>query len=177
MTISFKSDCLPPSIKECQLLITADLATDIPLPSGSVLTSGIYHFTTMPFIDQLNKPVEISMEHCAKNIGNLHFVVAKENGKQKFEYIEGGTFEIDGTGRKIGRICVSSFSHWAIAWVSQLLGWFKGPGSVAYCGRVYYDDSQLNRTVHFVITKNLQLAKEVSHIYHACHNLLDFSLF
>lgn len=171
MTISFTSDCLPPSIKECQLLISADLATDIPLPSGSVLASGVYHITTIPFIDRFNKPVKISMEHCAKSIGNLHFVVAKENDKQKFEYIEGGTFEIDATGRKIGRICVSSFSNWAIVWVSQLWGWFTGADSVVYCGRVYYDDSGLSRTVHFVITKNLLLAKVVRHIYNACHNL------
>ena len=151
MTISFQSDCLPPNIKECVISISADMTTDIPLPSGSLLTSGVYNITTMPHIDQLNQPVEICMEHCANDIEHLRFVVAKDNGQQKFEYMEGGTFEIDAkTGRKIGRICVSNFSFWAI------LG-----GDISYCGRVYYEDSQLNRTIHFVITKDIKLAKNV----------------
>ena len=103
LTISFKSDCLPPSIKECQLIISADLNTDIPLPPGSLLTSGVYHIKTMSVINQLNQAVEICMEHCAKDIKNLYFVVAKEDGEHKFEHVKGGTFEIDASGRKIGR--------------------------------------------------------------------------
>ena len=161
MTISFQSDCLPPNIKECEISISGDLTTDIPLPSGSLLVSGVYHITTMPHIDQLNQPVEISMEHCADDIEHLHFVVAKDNGQRKFEFIEGGTFETDSrTGRKIGRIRVSSFSSWAtvLEWIT-VWRWFTRP--IEYCGRVYYEDSELNRTVHFVITKDLQLAKTV----------------
>ena len=160
MTISFQSDSLPPKMKECEFRITADLTTDIPLPSGSLLASGVYRIKTKPFIDQLNQPVEISMEHCANDISNLHFVVAKDNSQQKFEYMEGGRFEIDAkTGRMVGKISVSSFSTWATVWE-----WFTKP--VAYCGRVFYDDSESKRTFHFVITKDLQLAKNVrGHIH------------
>ena len=165
MTVSIQSDCLPPTMEGCELIISADMSTDIPLPFGSLLTSGIYHITTIPFIDQLNQPVEISMEHCANDIANLCFVVAKDNDQQKFEYMEGGTFEIDAkTGRKIGRIRVSSFSIWAIVYTAW--EWFTTP--VAYCGRVYYDDSKSDRTVHFVITKDLQLAKTVRVHIHSC---------
>ncbi|KAL5469233.1 hypothetical protein EMCRGX_G030458 [Ephydatia muelleri] len=159
MTISFQGDCLPPSMKECELQISADLTTDITLPSGSLLVSGVYHITTMPFIDQLNQPVEISMEHCATDTENLRFVVAKFKGQRQFECMEGGTFEIDATtGRKIGRIRVSSFSTWATAaWEWFKDKWFTR--SIAYCGIVYYEDSESKRKVHFVITKDLQLAK------------------
>ena len=175
LTISFKRDCLPPSIKECQLIISADLYTDIPLPHGSLLTSGVYHITTMPVINQLNQAVEICMEHCAKDIKNLYFVVAKEDGEQQFEHVEGGTFEIDASGRKIGRIYVSNFSSWAIVtYVTKVLGWFKKQDIVTYCGRVYYDDRGLNRIVHFVITRNLLLAREVSHIH--CAQKFDISI-
>ena len=161
MTISFQSDSLPPTMKECEIRISADLTTDIPLPSGSLLASGVYRIKTKPFIDQLNQPVEISMEHCAIDTENLRFVVAKCNGQRQFEYMEGGTFEIDATtGRKIGRIRVSSFSIWATATLTQ---------SIAYCGILYYEDSELKRTVHFVITKDLLLAnKVIGHSHSSC---------
>ena len=156
---------MPPTIKECKFQISVDLTT-VPLPPGSLLVSGVYHIETVPFIDQFNQPVEISMEHCANDIDNLRFVVAKDNSRRKFEYMEGGRFEIDSkTGRKIGRICVSSFSTLDIVW--EWITWFAG--CIAYCGRVYYDDSQSKRTVHFVITKNLQLAKHVRDHIHCAH--------
>ena len=168
ITISFQSDCLPPTMKKCKFSISAEMTTDIPLPFGSLLTSGVYHIATMPHIDQFNQPVEICMEHCANHISNLCFVVAKDNYQQKFEYRKGGTFEIDAkTGRKVGRIRVSTFSTWAIVleWI-PIWSWFTRP--IAYCGRVYYEDFELNRTVHFVITKDLQLAKDVRVHIHSC---------
>ena len=74
-----------------------------------------------------------------------------------------------------GRIYVSSFSSWAIVtYVTKVLGWFKKQDIVTYCGRVYYDDRGLNRIVHFVITKNLLLAREVSHIH--CAQNFDISI-
>ena len=220
LTISFKIDCLPPNLKKCEIFISADLTTDIPLPSRSLLVSGVYHITTIPFIDQLNQPIELSMEHCANDLNNLCFVVAKDQNQQKFEYMEGGTFEIEATtGRRIGRICVSSFSIWTT--VKRVWGWltgqdntsnepevnasitsnepevkasitFKEPevnsfitsnepevkasitsnepevkASISYCGSVYYDDSTFPyRNIHFVITKDLLLAKDVrTYIY------------
>ena len=187
LTISFKRDSLPSSIKECKLLISADLTTDIPLPSGSLLVSGVYHITTIPFIDQLNQPVELSMVHCANDFNNLCFVVAKECHEQTFKYLEGGRFEIDAkTGRKIGRISVSSFSIWTTVkqlpqtfwgWTHQAWEWLKKQDNISnepevkncmsYCGRVYYDDTTSSyRNIHFVITKNLPLAKDVrAHIH------------
>ena len=173
LTISFKSDCLPPNLKKCTLLISADLTTDIPLPSRSLLASGVYHITTIPPADQFNQPVEISMEHCANDFSHICFMVAKECGEQKFEYMEGGTFEIDAkTGRKIGRICVNSFSFFTV--VNQFWGWLTGQDNssnemkvencIAYCGRIYYEDiikPSYQRKVHFVITKDLSVAKEV----------------
>ena len=168
MTISFQSDCLPPTMKECELQISADLTTDIPLPSRSYLVSGVYHIATVPFIDKLNQPVEICMEHCADDIYNLHFVVAKDKSHRKFEYMEGGRFEIDAkTTRNIGKICVSSFSSWATVW--EWIAVWEWSRPIAYCGRVYYDDSESNRTVHFVITKDLQLAKNVRGHTHCAH--------
>ena len=57
-----------------------------------------------------------------KTLKNLYFVVAKEDGEHKFEHVKGGTFEIDESGRKIGRIYVSSFSNWAIVtYVTKVL--------------------------------------------------------
>ena len=177
LTISFKSDCLPPNLKKCEVFISADLTTDIPLPSGSLLVSAVYHITTIPFINQLNQPIEISMEHCANDLNNLCFVVAKDQNKQKFEYMEGGTFEAT-TGRRIGRICVSSFSIWTAVkrLPQQVWGWFtrlfntsdepEVKASISYCGRVYYDDTLSYRKIHFVITKDLPFAKHVrAHIY------------
>ena len=162
MTLSVRSDCLPPDIKECELSVSAYLTTDIPLPSESLLISGVYHITTMPFIDRLNQPIEISMDHCANDISHLSFVAAKEYGQQKFVYMEGGTFEIDTkTGRTIGRMCVSSFSFWAIVCVRQIWEWLT---SVGYYGGVYYDDTcttSSHRNISFVITKDLPLAKSV----------------
>ena len=202
LTISYKSDCLPSSINECKLSISANLTTDIPLPSGSVLVSGVYHITTMPFIDQLNQPVEICMEHCANDFNQLCFVVAKDQNQQNFEYMEGGRFEIDAkTGRRIGRICVSSFSGWA----QVLCGWFTGQDDsnepnnsnepneaetankpitnepkvenhLAYCGRLYYQNTELHqRKIWFVITKNLSFAAHVSD--HPAHSLIPDKLF
>ena len=84
LTISFKSDCLSPNLKRCEVFISADLTTDIPLPSHSLLVS-VYHITTTPFINQLNQPIEISMEHCANDLNNLCFMVAKDQYQQKFE--------------------------------------------------------------------------------------------
>ena len=193
MTISFKCDSLPPNINECKLSITAHLTTDIPLPTGSLLVSGIYHIATMPFIDNFNQPVEISMEHCAIDFNNLCFVIAKDYGERKFEYLEGGTFTID--GRSIGKICVNSFcslglakklltqwrqiSRWFTDW-SQVFGGFTGEGNtsneqtiertITYCGRLYYDDTESHRKVKFVITKDLALAEYVSfsHMYSSC---------
>ena len=129
LTISFKSDCLPPNLEKCEVFISADLTTDIPLPSRSLLVSGVYHITTIPFIDQLNQPIEISMEHCANDLNNLCFVVAKDQNQQNFEYMEGGKFEIEATtGRRIGRICVSSFSIWTTVkrLPQQVWGWLTG---------------------------------------------------
>ena len=183
LKISYKEDCLPSSIKECKLLTSADLTTDIPLPSGSLLVSGVYHITTIPFIDQLNQPIEMSMENCANDLNNLCFVIAKECTEQKFEYVEGGRFEIDAkTRRKIGRISVSSFSIWTTVkhlpqnvsgLMHQAWEWLKRRDNtsnelefkncMSYCGRVYYDDTKIfYRIIHFVITKDLQLAKDVS---------------
>ena len=170
MTIAFQSDSLPPTMKECELRISADLTTDIALPSGSQLVSGVYHIKTKPFIEQLNQPVEISMEHCATDTKNLRFVVAKCNGQRQFECMKGGTFEIDATtGRKFGRIRVSSFSIWATA----ALEWLKR--SIAYCGILYYEDSGLKRTVHFIITKNLRLANKVRGHSHLSCTFFDSS--
>ena len=86
MTISVKSDSLPPSIKECKVFILAHLTTDIPLPPGSLLTIGVFQITTIPFIDQLNQPIEMTMEHCSNDFSHLCFVVAKDCGQQTFKY-------------------------------------------------------------------------------------------
>ena len=179
LTISFKNDCLPPNLKKCKVFISADLTTDITLPSHSLLVSGVYHITTIPFIEQLNQPIEISMEHCANDLNNLCFVVAKDQNQHKFEYMEGGTFEIEATtGRRIGRISVSSFSIWTtvMRWPQQVWGWLtrqdntsdepEVKASISYCGRVYYDDTFSYRKIHFVITKDLPFAKHVrTYIY------------
>ena len=178
LTISFQSDCLPPNVKKCKLLISADLTTNISLPSHSLLVSGVYHITTIPFIDQLNQPIEISMKHCANDLNNLCFMVAKDQNQQKFEYMEGGTFEIEATtGRRIGRICVSSFSIWTTVkrfpqyiweWLTRQDSTSNEPEvktSISYCGKLYYDDT-IYRNIHFVITKDLPLAENVrAHIY------------
>ena len=186
LTISYKSDCLPSSIKECKLLISADLTTDIPLPSSSSLVSAVYHITTIPFIDQLNQLIEISMEHCANSFNDLCFVVAKECHQQTFEFMEGGIFELEATtGRWIGSICVSSFSIWAIVMrlpqqVQELLirqdktsNDHKITTTISYCGRVYYDDkTNSHRIIHFIITKDLSFARNVrTHIYLA-HSII-----
>ena len=188
LTISYKSDCLPSSIKISKLLISADLISDIPLPSSSSLVSAVYHITTIPFIDQLNQPIEISMEHCANSFNNLCFVVAKECCQQTFEFMEGGIFELEATtGRRIGSICVSSFSIWATVMrlPQQVWEWLarredntsnehEVTTTISYCGRVYYDDLKNSyRNIHFVITKDLPLAKNVrTHIYLA-HSMIQ----
>ena len=184
LTISFKCDSLPPNINKCKFSITAHLTTDICLPASSFLVSGIYHIATMPFIGNFNRPVEISMEHCANDFNNLCFVIARDYGERRFEYLEGGTFKIDAkTGRSIGKICVNSFcflsqakrlfqiSRWFTGW-SHVFGEFTGQGStsneqemertIGYCGRLYYDDTASHRKVQFVITKDLALAEYVS---------------
>ena len=163
LSIFVSNNCLPPSIKECSLSITADLTTNIALPYGSVLVSAVYHIRTTPFIERFNQPVGISMVHCANDFSQLSFVFAKEQAESKFEYSEGGTFEIDAkTGMKIGKIDVSCFSKWAI--VTYIKDWLFGVvPSIAYCGSVYYNDSGYphNRIISFVITKNLPLAEKV----------------
>ena len=159
LSISVGKDCLPPNVKECSLFVTADLTTDIPLPSGSFLVSAVYHITTTPFIERFNQPVEVSMIHCAKDSSQLCFMVAKDQAQSRFEYMNGGTFEVDArTGMKIGRIHISSFSFLTTVW-----NWVTGSvPNVSYSGLLYYDDSQSQcRKVHFVITKNLPLANEV----------------
>ena len=172
LTISYKEDCLPSSIKKCKILISADLTTDIPLPSGSLLVSGVYNITMIPFIHQLNQPVELSMEHCAFDFNQLCFIEAKDQNQHEFKYIEGGRFEIDAkTGRRIGRICVSSFSFKAISTQDGelLTGQENTPNEpevkncISYFGTIYYDDTTFSyRNIHFVITKDLLLAKDVS---------------
>ena len=108
LTISVSKNCLPPDVKECNIVVTADLTTDIALPFGTSLVSGVYHIKTMPFIDAFIQPVVLSMVHYANDSSGLSFVVAREKAPSKFEYLEGGTFEVDAkTGKKVGRIHVS----------------------------------------------------------------------
>lgn len=115
LSIYVSEDCLPPDLKECNLFVKANLTTNVALPSGSILASAVYHITTVPAIERFNQHVEISMVHCANDFSQLNFVIAKEQVPYKFEYLEGGMFEVDAkTGMKVGRIHVSSFSSWAI---------------------------------------------------------------
>ena len=140
--------------------VTANLTTNIPVPSGSSLVSAVYHITTTPFIKCFNQPIETSMVLCANDMSKLSFVFAKET-QSRFECTEGGTFESDAeTGLKNGKIQVNSFSYWAV--VTFIKDWWMGKG-IVYCGSVYYDDSGFpeNRIIRFIITKDLPLASTV----------------
>ena len=164
LTISVSKNCVPPDVKECNIVVTADLTTNIALPFGTSLVSGVYRIKTIPFIDEFIQPVQLSMVHCANDSSGLSFVVAREQAPSKFEYMEGGTFEVDAkTGMKVGRIHVRGFSFFSTVW--RAWNWIVGndlESNIEYCGRVYYDDSRPQyRSVHFVITKNLPLANEV----------------
>ena len=156
LSISYGKECLPPSIPECTLSVTATLTTNIAMPSGSSLVSGVYHIKTAPFIEKFNEPVEISMVHCAIVFDQLCFIVASDQTPSTFDYMKGGRFETDAkNGYNIGKIRVGSFSDYCI--IDS-----KSSGCLTYCARVYYDDSEHKcRKVHFVITKNLPLAELV----------------
>lgn len=82
MTIYVPSDCLPSSVSECRLVLTAHLNTEITLPSQASLVSGAYDLTLIPNIQQLNKPVELVVEHCGSVMSSqeshLSFVVARK---------------------------------------------------------------------------------------------------
>ena len=73
MTISFPSGSLPSDIKECNVHITSCMNTDIALPPGSSLVSGVYNVALTPHIPKLNQAVEVVIEHCSK-------VKARANG-------------------------------------------------------------------------------------------------
>ena len=108
LSIKAGKDCLPPNVKECRIIVTADLTTNNCLPSGAFLVSAVYQITTTPIIERFNDPVQISMVHCANDLNQLCFVAAKEQASSEFEYVKGGTFEIDPkTGMKVGKINVN----------------------------------------------------------------------
>ena len=122
----------------------------------------VYNITLTPHILKLNQPVEVIIEHC------VNLEPGQENAKGKaptdFEYLKGGTFFVDlKTGRKTGRILVSSFSWLAIVW-EYVSGLFTGP---EYLLRVLYDDSEtMCRKVQFILTKNLPQFDKVRLLSH-----------
>ena len=162
--INIPSDCLPSSVPEATLLLTANLNTEITLPPHSSLVSGVYNLTlTPPNIQKLNTPVELVIEHCVNLMpgeeSNLSFVVARGILPTRFDYLEGGSFYVNPkTNKKYGKILLSSFSKFGISWIYGLLG----AADIDCNGRLYYDDSELNcRKVKLVITKNLAIANTV----------------
>ena len=140
LSIYVSEDCLPPDLKECNLFVKANLATNVAMPSGSILASAVYHITTVPAIERFNQHVEISMVHCANDFSQLKFVIAKEQVPYKFEYMDGGKFEVDAkTGTKFGRMHISSFSNWAIVAFKYiqhtfytLLGYISAPPDTSH---------------------------------------------
>ena len=98
--INIPSDCLPSSVPEATLLLTANLNTEITLPPHSSLVSGVYNLTlTPPNIQKLNTPIELVIEHCVNlkpgDESNLSFVVARGTLPTRFDYLEGGSFYVD----------------------------------------------------------------------------------
>ena len=158
LTISVPSDCLPNTIQECRVKITAELNTTITLPANSLLVSGVYNITLHPHIEKMIKPVEVQMEHCVDvkpgQESQLSFVVARGKAS-KFEYLDGGTFSADPkTGVNYGRIHISSFSTLAIE--------SKESQNITYAGRLYYTDKEHTcRKVEFIVTKNFQFFDQV----------------
>ena len=147
LTIYVPSDCLPPSMKNCNVEVTANLNTNMKLPSNSLLVSSVYNITLIPHIQKMNQPVQIVIDHCVAlkpgQEDRLSFMIARGEAPTEFEYLEGGAFYVDpNTDRKTGRIHVSSFSWFAISWIWEAVsGLFAGPGP-EYRLRVYYDDSE-----------------------------------
>ena len=158
LTVSVPTDCLPKTVKECSVKVTAHLNTSITLPVKSLLVSGVYNITLLPCIEEMIQPVEVQMEHCVDlkpgQESQLSFVVARGKAA-KFEYLDGGTFFADPeTGINYGRIHLNHFSTLAIE--------SEEPQNIRYAGRLYYTDKEYAcRTVEFIVTKDIKLFDQV----------------
>ena len=137
------------------LCIQASLSGDYQLPDDGVFVSGVYWLSLHPHIQEFEKKVTLSLQHCASVEGDessLSFITAKctqETLPYTFKPLPGGAFSTDDS-----TIQVTSFSGFGI---------FKrsSKGNI-YDLRVYYIPKQLNEyEVRITLTPNLELHRTV----------------
>ncbi len=150
--------CLPAGTADVTLDVGVTLSGQFELPADSQLVSAVYWLRSSV---KLEKPVVLEMEHCVSltdpsHCSQLSFVITQCNQKElpyKFRPLAGGTFSLNSS---FGSISRSQFSGLGI--IRRLISQSED----RYCGQQFYQRSQSDWTVHFVVVKNLEAHLHVS---------------
>ena len=137
------------------MYIQASLKGKYHFPYDSVLVSGVYCLSAYPPVEQFDKKVTITLQHCASVDDDdddtaLSFYTAKDTPPYIFERLPGGSFSESGEAT----IDVSHFSLFAA---------FGRRKSLKYTICTYYLPKQVNMyEAHITVTQKKELVVEVS---------------
>ena len=158
-----KVDIPPGAISGSQprtMYIQASLKGEYHFPDDGVLVSGVYCFSADPPVEQFDKKVTVTLQHCASVDDDdddeddddtaLSFYTAQDTPPYNFKRLPGGSFSESGEAT----IDVTHFSLFAA---------FGRRKSLKYTICTYYLPKQVNMyEVHITVTKNKELLVEVS---------------
>ena len=158
LKLHIPENSLPSDVKQVTLTIMASIAGHYQFPENSSPKSGIYWFRFEPTLNcNLEKPVELEIQHCAKpeNASKLSFVRSSSKDKlpYTFKRLEGGDFP---SHSSYGNIKLDKFCGIAVV---------GPPEANEYIASLFYlTHETVYRDIRFAVTLNTELHRKVSSV-------------